>query len=91
MYHEDTIILSSKISDSLKNVARGQEKKELRRHLQSSVIIPTQASSVIPTPLSIGDRDPCVDGISGRSSGNDTDSDAELSSRQSSALDRLRW
>jgi hypothetical protein len=46
--------------------------------------------TLIPTPLSIGDRNPCVDGLSGRSGGDDTDSDTEISSRQSSAVDRLR-
>ena len=45
--------------------------------------------SVNPTRLSIGDRGPCVDGVSVRCGGDDTASDTEKSYRQLLALNRL--
>lgn len=50
---------------------------------------PLLQSWVIPTRLSIGDRDPCEDGLSTQSDSNDTVSHTVNSSRQFLALDRL--
>jgi hypothetical protein len=44
-----------------------------------------------PTRLSIGDWNPCADGLSARSGDGDTARDTEKSNRQLPVLNRLRW